>query len=388
MNKKNIFICSIATLIIYGCATSTTSTTTNAETRQNQYISAIKDNLANHQSDAALSLTKQLLQTDDNNPDGYGLQAQAYQQLGNNDKAKQSYLNAIKYESDSVVYRSAYANFLCTNSSYNEAISEYQQAYQIQKNKPQTADIIKSEAAVASATGDCYAKQNLTESAIESYDLAIQSKYPPSTAYLGITYAYLAQNNYPKAALFISSYPDEESADIIKLKIRTLTGLLGYDGISDANRKLLNTKISQLKQKLTLAEQNTNKPNTIITTITPNAISTPVAAATIKPVIVKKPIAIESTPIVTKSIEVKKPTVINKQTASSAISTPVATTNQYPDLGKRVRTASNKRHYIVVIKGDTLFNISKRSNVSQEEIIHLNHLKNEFVPLGTNLYLN
>jgi Tfp pilus assembly protein PilF/LysM repeat protein len=375
--------------MIYGCAT---STTTNTETQQNQYISAIKDNLANHQPDAALGLTKQLLQIDDSNPEGYELQAQAYQQLGNSDKAKQSYLNAIKYESNGVVYRTAYANFLCTDSSYNDAISEYQQAYQIQKNKPQTTDIIKSEATVASATGDCYAKQNMTDNAIESYDLAIQSKHPPSTAYLGITYAYLAQNNYPKAALYISSYPDEESADIIKLKIRTLTGLLGYDGISDANRRLLNTKISQLNQKLILAEQNANKTNTV-TTITPDAETKPVTVIATKPVIiVKKPITIESAPEVTKSTAVKKPTVINKTMASTTISVPatkpVVTTNQYPDLGKRVRTASNKRHYITVIKGDTLFNISKRSNVSQEEIIRLNHLKNQFVPLGTNLYLN
>lgn len=416
MKLKNAILYSITTLMFYGCASTSSKDTVN---QQQQYIADIKYNLNNKQPNEALNLTKQLISLNSKSAIAYELQAQAYQQLDNYDKAEQSFQKALSIESTNTLYRTDYADFLCSNGAYQDSINQYQRAYTIEVNKLPTMQIDMQDkshnlAQISSNTGDCYVKQNLLDEAIESYDIAIQTKNAPQKTYIGITKAYISQDNYPKAALYISSYPgDDETTEIIKLKIQSLSGLLNsnYD-ISSSNRNLLKTKIAELNKKLVIAQQNIigNKPAVPPSKqiqSTPIQKNTSVELVNNKP-LVNQAILAESTEIIENN-KVITPTTsklplskINSSgvTTVSKITKPAAkpippqqhvqeqTTQPTESLKKRMKKTPNGHHYIIVSPGDTLFNISQRSGLSQQQIINRNHLKNEFVPLGVKLYLD
>lgn len=416
MKLKNAILYSITTLIFYGCASTPSKDTAN---QQQQYITDIKYNLNNKQPNEALNLTKQLISLNSQSAIAYELQAKAYQQLDNYDKAEQSFQKALSLESANTLYRTDYADFLCSNGAYQDAIDQYQRAYTTEVNKLPTMQINMQDkshnlAQIASNTGDCYVKQNLLDEAIESYDIAIQTKSASQKTYIGITKAYISQNNYPKAALYISSYPgDDETTEIIKLKIQSLSGLLNsnYD-ISSSNRNLLKTKIAELNKKLIIAQQNAigNKsavPPSKQIQNTSAQKNTSVELANNKPQINNQMLT-ESTGIIENSqviisnstkprskINSSSTTTASKTTSQvtkSVVTTAQRTTEQAAQtsdsLKKRIKKTPNGHHYIIVSPGDTLFNISQRSGLSQQQIINRNHLKNEFVPLGVKLYLD
>ncbi|MDD3265659.1 MAG: LysM peptidoglycan-binding domain-containing protein [Burkholderiales bacterium] len=259
------------------------------------------------------------------------------------------------------------ANNLCNSGKYDLALAQLKKSYAIASNNIKTPSINKQQAMVISAYGDCYSTQAKYDTAIESYEAALQSKYPPTSGYIGITKAYLEQNNYPKAALYISSYPgNENTEEILQLKIKSLTGLLNNDyEISSSNRKLLQDKLSQLKQNLT--KLNKNQQVKSVTTQKQNLAITPQTTVT-------KPVKTNDT-IVDTSPTKNTFTTTDK---SSGI-------QNFQD---RIKVSNNGRHYIIINRGDTLFNIAKRSKLTEDKLIQLNNLKNNYVPLGIRVYLD
>lgn len=392
MKIKTLTILTLGTITIFGCAMNPAKTAS----QQDQFLSAAKTSLANNNPTQAIADTNQALAVNINSAQAYALQAAAYQQLNNYDKAAQSFNKSLAIESGNTLYRTSYANFLCNNGSYEEAEQQYQLAANTEVNKvPQDVDNLKKAAQIYNSAGECSAKQNNLDATIANYESAISTKNAPQQAYIGITKAYLAQNNYPKAALYISSYPgDQDTAEVLQLKVKSLTGLLNSNyQISDNNRKLLKDKINTLNQKLAQMQQSNTS------TITASADDQSVVHATLNDETASSAMIASSTPAA-KPVTVTKPaTVIAKtpatksETAASVSET--ATTkpatnyvaNTAP-LNSRIKKASDGRRYIVVESGDTLFNIAQRSGVSQGRIVEINHLKNQYVPLGTRLYLD
>lgn len=60
----------------------------------------------------------------------------------------------------------------------------------------------------------------------------------------------------------------------------------------------------------------------------------------------------------------------------------------YPALGSRVQTDATGRHYIVVEKGDTLYNLAKRSNQTPTQLTTLNNITANDIQIGRKIYLD
>lgn len=262
---------------------------------------------------------------------------------------------SIKKSSNTFDASLTYANNLCNSGKYNQAISQLKKSYSIASSNIKTSISNKQKSLVMNAYGDCYLTQGKYDTAIKNYETALQSKYPPNSSYIGITKAYLGQKNYPKSALYISSYPgNENNKEVLQLKIKALTGLLenNYE-ISPSNRKLLQDKLSQLQQNLAKLNNNPASKN--------NSSIQPINTDTKQD---------------NNNIKTNKYLTENTSNVKSRI---------FKD---RIKVTDKGRHYIVVNNGDTLFNIAKKANTTQERLIQINHLKNDYAALGTRMYLD
>lgn len=385
MKIKTLTVLTLGTITIFGCATNQT----NAISQQDDFLNAAKISLANNNPVQAIADTNKALEVNGNSAQAYAIQASAYQQLNNNDQAELSFKKSLAVESSNTLYRTSYANFLCNNGSYNEAEVQYQLAADRELNKtPQSIDNVTKAAQIYSSAGDCSVKQNNLDAAIENYESSINTKNAPQQTYISITNAYLAQNNYPKAALYISSYPgDQDTAEVLKIKIKSLTGLMNSNyQISDNNRKLLKAKIDTLNQKLAQLDQN---GSTSTVAPTSKAIVATSATQPIDKAVVNDTEETTTKPVIVTSSKPQPVKVVAATTEpnNNIKSTTTFVANKTP-LNSRIKKATNGRSYIVVEQGDTLFNIAQRSGVTQNKIIEINHLKNQYVPLGTKLYLD
>lgn len=386
MKFKNITLLS-STTILLGCATAPLSTTD-----EQQYIDKINTSLNNNNPATALAISKQFIKKSPASAIAYELQAKSYQQLSEYENAEDSYLQALKLMPNNNIYRAEFAYLLCSDKQYSKAQSEYQKAYTAEQDKSTTNSISLQAknynlATIISSTADCYNLQGLYDNAIESYELVLQNKEVPPSTYIGISQAYLAQQNYPKAALYISSYPgDENESTALNLKLAALNGLLnGNYSLSPSNRKLLQTKIALLRQKQRQLQPANNKATTpMVATVPNNSVITNNLTPTTKssqpkPVPVTAKITNNNTS--TKATQSNSTTVVKPVTSGSLAM-------QHNRFKKRIQSTKTGKHYIIVEPQDTLFNISQHSGVSQQQLITRNHLKSNAVPLGVRLYLD
>ena len=190
----------ITALTLIGCA----STNPNSPTEQ-AYLSSATNNLRANQPRIALESTAQALKLNSNNYQAYYLQAQAYQQLGESLNATTNYQQALKLNSSNVEVITSYANFLCANQDYVSAETQYAKAYQL----GQQYNVGWEQ--TASDHGDCLSQQNKLNLAIESYQIAINGANKPASAYLGLSYVYIMQQDFIHATYSISQYPGEDT---------------------------------------------------------------------------------------------------------------------------------------------------------------------------------
>lgn len=357
---KNLGLYTCVLISLANCATTNSQNITASDIAiRQQYISTIQENLANKNSDAALTITKSLIKSNPNDDLAYSLQARAYQQQNDLSDALQSSKTALNLKPNDITYSTQYASLLCQNQNYKDGNSNLQEI--IKTNQKITNKKVQQQnnALIYSALGDCYLSQKDFDLAVENYDTAIQTKYASDNTYINITNAYIEQKNYPKAALYINSYPGNDTIEVIKLKIQSLSGLLTYD-ITDKNKQLLKSKISQLKTTLRTLENSSKNLKPVIAAPIINNNSHPKNTNTATLTVSKAPQA--------------QPTINNKTAGSSFAS--------------RIKTSTDGRKYIVVTNGDTLFGISKQSGVTKDKIIRINSLKNDYAPLNTRIYLN
>lgn len=389
MKFKNITILS-STALLLGCATAALSTTD-----EQQYIDKINTSLNSNNPATALAISKQFIKKSPASAIAYELQAKSYQQLSEYDNAEDSYLQSLKLMPNNNVYRAEYAYLLCSDKQYSKAQSEYQKAYTAEQDKSTTNGISLQAknynlATIVSSTADCYNLQGLYDNAIESYELVLQNKDVPPSTYIGISKAYLAQQNYPKAALYISSYPgDENESTALNLKLAALNGLLnGNYSLSPTNRKLLQTKIALLSQKQLQPQSASNKVTApIVATTSTNHVTTntsvpAVKSSTTKPAPIIAGMTNNNASAKAAQVSQSNSTAVTKPLASESLAT------QRSRFKKRIQSTKTGKHYIIVEPQDTLFNISQRSGVGQQQLITRNHLKNDAVPLGIKLYLD
>lgn len=376
-NRNNLCLLSLISLSLLACSTVKPNASTS-----NSYINSANILLKQSQTVVALESANMAIKQDPHNGYAYLVQAKAYQQLQQFKSAENSYLRAINEDDENVEFRTAYASFFCATQDYSQADVNYHKALKIAGNNESGLNLVYIN------RGDCYTSQNNLESAIDSYSQVLGKPNPPLAAYLGITYAYILQNNYPRASYFISSYDGPATPELLQMKITALSGLQSAN-LSPKNRKILANRIKQLKQQLKdLSPETTDE--TIAITSNSKVSQTPVI--TVKPNSVETTSVKNSKPM--QAISNTSPTVTTVKTVNS--NSPTKTTpptkikvnSVTSNFKSRIKTSSTDRHYVVIEKGDTLYNIAEKSHVPSTKLIKLNHLKTDYVPLDTKFFLD
>lgn len=361
-----------------------------SQSEQN-YLSNAAYGLRTNQPNVTLEAAAQAIKNNANSYQAYYLQAQAYQLLDESTNATNSYEHSLKINPSNVEVIDSYATFLCANQNYSAAELQYANAYQLGQKYNSGWE------KVASDHGDCLTNQNKLDLAVESYQIAINSTNKPASAYLGLSYAYLMQQDYIHAAYAIGQYPSEDTPQSLKLKIAAYNGLIKSPSINSKNKSILKSKTAALKSKLAKLEAATNnrkpqKVQPIILTAIPSTsnsdeikISNNSSTSTVKPTAAttaKEPLNAD---IAQRYMSTSTPnkTSVAKQTPpvnNSAINAMTFET--------RIQKNTAGRHYIIVEPGDTLYKISQQSKVSEDRITQLNKLKTQNVPLKMHLYLD
>ena len=371
----------ITALTLIGCA----STNPNSPTEQ-AYLSSATNNLRANQPRIALESTAQALKLNSNNYQAYYLQAQAYQQLGESLNATTNYQQALKLNSSNVEVITSYANFLCANQDYVSAETQYAKAYQL----GQQYNVGWEQ--TASDHGDCLSQQNKLNLAIESYQIAINGANKPASAYLGLSYVYIMQQDFIHATYSISQYPGEDTPQSLRLKIAAYDGLAKNPNVNAKNKSILKTKTGAFKSQLAKLERSNG--NNIVSKTTPSAVLSNSSADNI---VISNTPPTSQAPVAVKLVSPaqKTPSIPNKiVTAQKAVATASKTTATKKPTAKsktfasRIQKNTQGRHYIVVEAGDTLFKLAQQSKHSEAKLTQLNKLKTKNVPLDTRLYLD
>ncbi len=381
MPQQLKFLPLITALTLIGCA----STNPNNPTAQ-AYLSSATNNLRANQPRVALESTAQALKLNSNNYQAYYLQAQAYQQLGESFNATTNYQQALKLNSSNVEVITSYANFLCANQDYVSAETQYAKAYQL----GQQYNVGWEQ--TASDHGDCLSQQNKLNLAIESYQIAINGANKPASAYLGLSYVYIMQQDFIHATYSISQYPGEDTPQSLRLKIAAYDGLAKNPNVNAKNKSILKTKTGAFKSQLAKLERSNG--NNIVSKTTPSAVLSNSSADNI---VISNTPPTSQAPVAVKLVSPaqKTPSIPNKiVTAQKAVATASKTTatKKAPAKPKtfasRIQKNTQGRHYIVVEAGDTLFKLAQQSKHSEAKLTQLNKLKTKNVPLDTRLYLD
>ncbi len=378
INYKNLLLLSLISINLLACSSVKPSTKSTSN-----YINNANLLLKQSQADDALESANMAIQQDPDNGYGWLVQAKSYQQLQDYKAAETSYLRAIDIDDENTEFRLAYANFFCVTQKYPQADLNYQQAIKLAANSESELN------SVYISHGDCYTSQNKLESAIDSYSQVLSKSNPPLAAYLGITYAYILQNNYPRASYYVSSYDGIVTPELLQMKITALSGLKSAN-LSAKNKKILANRIKQLKQQLATFDQ----PSAASQAAEGNQIMAVKPTPSTK--IGNNKIKLSSN--TSKTISAMDSTPINaahKSTAKtdkaqSKTNTPIKTKSPQarPSFKSRIKTSPRGKHYIVIETGDTLYNIAEKSHVSSTKLIKINHLKTDYVPLNTKFFLD
>ncbi len=361
-NNLSIFITSL--IIISGCATSQADLI-----KEQTYINSATNYLKANQPQQALNATSQAISLNNKNYQAYYLQAQAYQQLNDYKNAFNNYQKTLELNNSNTDILTKYAIFLCDNKQYLASSTQFDNAIQLAKkyNTPNYQQIITSNA-------DCLVNQNKIEQAIESYQMVLNSSNKSQDAYLGIAKAYIIQADYQHAAFYANSYPGTDNQQSLQLKLSSLIGLSKNQNISKTNKIILNKKIKQLQQQLASLRFNTIEPytpednnlnSTIVVTTEENKQNTPTTTR------IKNSVIKNNTAIITTSL------------------TNIKSDKSKNEFKSRIhRDRNNGKQYIIIKRGDTLFQISIKSHVSEKNLIKINKLKSQNVPLNNKFYLN
>ena len=376
--KQDIIATLGLALALGGCASLFTSGPSTTD-----YINSAQTNLNNKQYTIALESANLAVKSDPKNYIGYYLQAQAYQQLQQLTQANKSYQQATNLNSNNGKLYADYATSLCAAQNYPLAMANYTTAAQIVvQNKQQPTNIY-------TATGDCLISQNQSNNAIDYYIKALKDESAPLSAYLGISYAYVLEKNYDVAHYYISLYTGTDNIQSLQMKIMVLNGMLESNQ-KLSNRAQLQKSLShyqaQLQQLLPSSKTTTISgviDNNDTISIKNNLTSASTATTKVTPPVSSKLIKVKTT---AAADSLTKPPIITAPVAKN--SKELAELKSYPELQPRIKKAPDGHKYIIVSKGDTLYNLALRSNTSQEQLIKINKLTKKEVELGRKLYLD
>ena len=349
--------------ILLAAVTNYFCTTLNSQAQP--YLDSAQQLINKHQYQLALESAATAQSIDAKDYRGYYLQAQVYQQLKNISGADKEYQQALALAPSDYQLLADYAGFLCTNNNFALAKNYYLSALHVAvKNKIATSNLYIN-------YGDCLTVHNQLELATTSYLEALRSESAPLSAYTGISYAYLLENNPAKAYYYISLYHGNETADTLNIKIMSVQRLLMAQ-----NSSLLPENKKNLQLSLEKYQDQLQQINLSATSSSSNDMAT-----------VKPKMAAGNSQMVSPEVKSTRATttavaILTKAPAAKAVTT------EYPPLTSRVKTSSSRRKYVTVIKGDTLFNLALRSNNSAEKLRTLNKMSDNNVRLGEIIYLD
>lgn len=327
------------------------------------FITSAQNSLNHQHYQQALESATLAINADSSNYLGYYLQAQAYQHLNQKQLAYQSYQKAISLTSQDIKPQVAYANLLCADQNYSQAAIAYNSAFKTaQENHLSTT-------AILIANGDCLTSQNQLDAAIDNnYSKALQDESAPLSAYLGISYAYVLQRNYATAYYYMTLYHGGDNIQSLQMKTMALSGLLNSNLKLNDRGKLqatLNRYQSQLQQltsnNKSAADEDVLMP---LDDVSVTAPSVP--------------------PARNKVIAVKNASLPETQKAPIAVPTDA----RYPTLTTRIKTSTSGRHYVIVEKGDTLYNLALRSKMPAAKLLKINNIQANEIQIGRRIYLD
>lgn len=329
----------ICILLLVGCATFGT------KIDNEKYLNSARDNLE-LAPELTIESCSTIIRLDKTNPDAYYLRAMAYSKIGQQKKAESDFLLSLRLNQNNESAMTGYANLLCSIEDYTKAQTYYDQAYNHAKQTGHNLTMIYV------YNGDCLTSQNKLDPAINSYTSALADESAPVTAYIGIAHAYLLQENYPIANYYLNLYKGPQTREYLQLELITLNRLLNSN-IKLADKNKLEQMQALIKQQLKITEPGQ-----------------PIAKPAETTISIKK----------TNSAKTINPLEATSSTGKENLA--------FGNLTPRVETTTNGKNYIIIKAGDTLFRISRDSNLSVEQLKEINHFKNNEVILGSKLFLN
>ena len=302
----------------------------------------------------ALESANVIIKQNPNNYLGYYLAAQAFQQLNESSEVNSNYQKALELNSSSIEVNLGYANYLCQVESYSQAQIYYDKL----SNSAQNLVTFYIN------YGDCLTSQNKLEEAINSYQKALKIDPTSQGAYLGLIYAFNLLAKYTDAYHLINDYPNSPSKDFLQLKIFTLQGLIASNStLYDKNE--LDEQLQIAQAKLLSYQQESSVESS------PYAESNQL----ISPLVVSA--TVESNSV----IENRLPQPV------SSSETKEIKQSRYQPLDDRIQSQDGRK-YVVLIDGDTLYNLALRSKVSISQLMQINKLTKNNIVIGSKFYLN
>lgn len=333
---------------VLGCATFGS----NSQKYQ-QDIDSAQANIKNQHYQLALESATLAVAADNSNYLGYYLQALAYQNLQQKEPANQSYQKALSLDDEDVDLQLDYANFLCMNKNYQQAANMYDTAF---KTAGQNAS---QRMQVYIGNGDCLTQQNRLDEAVDSYTKALQNESAPLSAYLGVSNAYVLQRNYATAYYYMTLYHGGDNIPALQMKIITLEGLLNSNNVK-LDRDKLHSVLLRYYSQLQLLQPKQSTNGDVLTPLNDAQVIAP-------------PMEQDNSTINSTSRK--------NNTGNRGIS-------QYKLLESRIKTTTAGRHYIIVEKGDTLYNLSVQSKLTQEKLMKINNINQNGIQIGRKIYLD
>ena len=347
----------------------------------------------------ALERANLAVETNSSNARAYMVRGIIYSTLNKPTDAEINLKKAISLQKNFSDAYVNYAVFLCGHDRYADALKNFD----IALDNP----LYYSPEIGYYNKGECYLKQNKFDLANQAFLQSLTYKTPPTDSYLSLARLQFTQQNYVLAKFYMDKFNGEQSAASLWLHIQIIQAVLDNNLAQQTikeNTSYRNTlaivlmdnygNSAEAQKCLMKYGKSVNQNNLIAqpATLSTLAKSTQSNAginnSSVPPVSAVKP----KTPSTTASM----PVVANSVAQNNSTSTTPATNPTISSLSGKsdavvananVQTDASGRKYIIVPAGATMYAISRRFNITIQQIEKFNKIKVTQISKGMKLYI-
>ncbi|MDD3267261.1 MAG: LysM peptidoglycan-binding domain-containing protein [Burkholderiales bacterium] len=350
ISLKNGFL--LSSLVIFGCAAhvknnnpSDKVTVSESKKISDTHVNLSLEYIHNNALDLALDQVNQAISANESNAKAYMVRAITYQLLHENSNAESNFQKSLSLDNSSPYTHVNYANFLCSQESYDEAFVSFNDAL----NNP----LYLSPEVGYYNRGKCYFQRNDLESANENLLQSISYKHVPQDSYILLARINYKQYKYTDANSYMDKYSGVQTPATLWLHIQILQALV--DITQDKNKKKSYENNEKLLAKVLVTDfRSSVEANEYIALDGKQMVSSGSSLAKAEKVIEEN--------------EEKDDSVNNSKMV--------------------METEKNGRRYITISPHNTLYSISKAYDVSIIKLKKINRLSSNNILIGSKLYLD